>query len=173
MIAFVSPIDPQIEKDGKLVPALSYLHQFDRLNKKAADGQLTTAEYALLNKLDLGELHQFEQARELSMELLVQWLSRYKFKDWKNTETHGNQVTKKMKEQRAKEIAKVLNDTERWHSHGRAIDKSMLQNELNLRVEDIGKLPSLNNMVQDYFHLLKDYMDREKLFSVIHTERYF
>ena len=58
----LGPIDPQIEKDEKLVPALSYLNQFGRLNKKANDGELTAAEYALLSKLDLGELYQFEQA---------------------------------------------------------------------------------------------------------------
>jgi hypothetical protein len=74
----LGPIDPQIEKDDKLVHALSYLNQFERLNLKAQNGQLTTAEYALLSKLDLGELHQFEQARDL----LVSWLSKYKFKDW-------------------------------------------------------------------------------------------
>lgn len=62
----LGPIDPQIEKDGRLVPALSYLDQFERLNAKAEAGNLTTAEYALLDKLDLGELYQFEQARELS-----------------------------------------------------------------------------------------------------------
>jgi len=64
--ACLGPIDPQIEKDGKLVPALSYLNQFQRLSDKAEKGTLNTAEFALLNKLDLGELYQFEQARELS-----------------------------------------------------------------------------------------------------------
>jgi len=76
----LGPIDPQIEKDGKLVPALSYLNQYERLCQKADAGQLNTAEYAQLSKLDLGELHQFEQARELSIELLENWLSQYKFK---------------------------------------------------------------------------------------------
>lgn len=74
----LGPIDPQIEREGKLVPALSYLNQFQRLNEKANAGNLTTAEYALLSKLDLGELYQFEQARELSIELLIEWLSQYK-----------------------------------------------------------------------------------------------
>ena len=74
-LSCLGPIDPQIERDDKLVPALSYLNQFERLNAKAAQGQLTTAEYALLDKLDLGELYQFEQARELSVELLIKWLS--------------------------------------------------------------------------------------------------
>lgn len=59
----LGPIDPQIEKEGRLLPALSYLNQFERLNTKAAGGQLTSAEYALLSKLDLAELHQFEQAQ--------------------------------------------------------------------------------------------------------------
>lgn len=70
----LGPIDPQIEKDGRLVPALSYLSQYQRLWARAEAGALNTAEYALLSKLDLGELHQFEQARELSIDLLENWL---------------------------------------------------------------------------------------------------
>ena len=90
----LGPIDPQIEKEEKLVPALSYLNRFARLNEKSQSGELTTAEYALLSKLDLGELYQFEQARELSIELLIDW---YKFKDWEKTETQGTAVSVKLK----------------------------------------------------------------------------
>ena len=71
----LGPIDPQIVKDDKLVPAHAYLNQYTKLNEKVEKGQLTTAEYAMLGKLDLGELYQFEQASELSIELLVEWLS--------------------------------------------------------------------------------------------------
>ena len=88
-LSCLGPIDPQIEKDGKLVPALSYLNQFERLNEKSKENKLTTAEYALINKLDLGDLYQFDQARALSNELLVRWLSTYKFKNWRTTETKG------------------------------------------------------------------------------------
>ena len=59
----LGPIDPQVERGGKLVPALSFIQQFERLNRKATEGTLTAAEYALLGKFDPGELHQFEQAR--------------------------------------------------------------------------------------------------------------
>ena len=96
-LSCLGPIDPQIEKDGRLVPALSYLNQYERLNEKAQEGVLTTAEYALLNKLDLGELYQFEQARELSQDLLIKWLSQYKFKNWTRTETKQEPVTEAMK----------------------------------------------------------------------------
>ena len=99
-LSCLGPVDPQIQRDDKLVPALSYLNQFERLNNKAKEGSLTTAEFALLDKLDLGELYQFEQARELSVELLINWLSRYKFKDWTRTETRGKMVTESMKEER-------------------------------------------------------------------------
>ena len=169
----LGPIDPQIERDDKLVPALSYLNQFERLNRKAADGELTAAEYALLSKLDLGELYQFEQARELSVELLVKWLSRYKFKGWDKTETRGVEVTDKMKEERAQGIADLLNDTARWHSHARGIDVKTLREEVGLRIDNLADEPKLYASIRSYFDLLKDYMGRQELYSFVHAKGYF
>ena len=172
-LSCLGPIDPQIEKDKNLFPALSYLNQFERLKLKAENGKLTTAEYALLNKLDLGELYQFEQARELSIELLIKWLSNYKFKNWKTTDTRGMKVTKNMKEKRAKNIAALLNDPERWHSHGRAIDRRTLREEVNLKIDDLEQNANLYKCVRNYFELVKDYMHRESFLSFVHTKEYF
>ena len=169
----LGPIDPQIEKDDRLVPALSYLNQFERLNKKAEEGKLTAAEYALLSKLDLGELYQFEQARELSVELLVKWLSKYKFKGWNKTETRGVKVTDKMKKKRAQEIANLLNETARWHSHARGIDVRTLREEVGLRIDDLADAPKLHGFIRPYFDLLKDYMGRQGIYSFVHTRGYF
>ena len=169
----LGPIDPQIERDGKLVPALSYLNQFERLNAKARDGELTTAEYALLAKFDLAELHQFEQARELSIELLIEWLSQYKFKDWVTTETHRHPVTDEIRRERAKHIATLLNNAERWHSHGRPINMNVLREEVGLKIEDISNREELREEVRRYFDLLRDYMSREQFLSFIHTRGYF
>ena len=173
-LSCLGPIDPQIEKDGKLVPALSYLNQYERLNRKAQKGELTTAEYALLDKLDLGELYQFEQARELSQDLLIKWLSQYKFKRWTKTETRKEPVTEDMKVQRATHIAALLNDPEKWHSHGRAIDmKTLRGEEIKLEIEDLEEDSDLCQVVRKYFELLKDYMNREKFISFVHTREYF
>ena len=172
-LSCLGPIDPQIEKDGKLVPALSYLNQFERLNEKSEDDELTTAEYALINKLDLGDLYQFDQARALSNELLVRWLSKYKFKNWHQTETKGSKVTDQMKKDRADEIAKLLNNPNRWHSHGRAIDRDTLRNEVNLKIESLEENEKLYGHVRDYFALLEDFMQRKKWFTVIHSRGYF
>jgi len=169
----LGPIDPQIEKDGQLVPALSYLNQFERLNKKASAGTLTSAEYALLSKLDLGELYRFEQARELSKELLVKWLTKYKFKNWKTTRTRKIKVTKGFKEDKANEIAEILNKPERWHSHGRGIDMKTLIAEVGLLIEDYTKIDDLGPTIKEYFELLTDYINREKFSSFVHTKRFF
>ena len=169
----LGPIDPQIVKDDRLIPALAYLKKFEELNGKAAEGNLTTAEYVLLQQLNVAELYQFEQARELSVELLIKWLSKYKFKDWKVTETTNARVTVEMKQQRAKEIATLLNDPNRWHSHGRGIGISTLRRELQLRIEDYSENKELSVPVREYFSLLQDYLSREKLVSFVHTEEFF
>ena len=169
----LGPIDPQFEKDDKLVPALSYLNQYERLNQKAENGKLTSAEYALLSKLDLGELYQFEQARELSVELLVKWLSQYKFKGWILTETRKEEVTQEMREERAQGIATLLNDTERWHSHARGIDMDTLRNEVGLKIDSLADHQALHQNVRTYFELLRDYMVRQRLVSFIHSRGFF
>jgi len=172
-LSCLGPIDPQIERDGKLVPALSYLNQFERLNEKAQDGQLTTAEYALLNKLDLGELYQFDQARELSIDLLIRWLTQYKFKNWAATETRGEAVSEPMKVERAREIAALLNDPEKWHSHGRAIDARTLREEVNLKIDSFEEDAGLYRAVREYFELLRDYMHQRDLISFVQSREYF
>lgn len=169
----LGPIDPQVEKDGRLIPALSYLYQFDRLNEKSLNGRLTSAEYALLQKLDLGELYQFEQAVELSKELLVKWLSEYKFKDWDVTESRGLSVTQEMKTKRAEEIAEQLSRNDYWHSHGRGITMQTLIEEIQLKIEDYSEIDTLNSLVREYFELLNDYMNREQMQSFVHTQTYF
>ena len=160
----LGPIDPQLEKDGRLAPALSYLSQFETLS---------TAEAVLLQKLDLAELYQFELARDLSLDLLKSWLTRYKFKDWVKTETRGATVTLEMKEEPAGWIAQQLNDHERRLTHGRGIDMRTLQDELQLRIEDFGVRHKLKKAVLDYFRLLRDHMDRIGSTSFVHTPHYF
>ena len=172
----LGPIDPQIVKDGKRVPALAYLNQYERLCKKAVDGELNTVEYALLNQFDLGELYQFEQARELSHEFLIKWLSTYKFKDWDKHSSTGAPVTEEDKAQRAKEIAAALSDNERWHSHARIISRDTLVSDpkLRLKIEKLEDKPELLNALEEYFGLLRDYAGWAQYPSfVVHTREYF
>ena len=174
----LGPIDPQIEKDGKFVPALSYLNQYKLLYEKAESGQLNTAELVLLNNLDPGELYQFEQARQLSHDLLTNWLFTYKFKDWDTHSSTGNPVSLEEKKERAEDIAKALSNHERWRSHGRMISRDTLtarleEEGLHLKIEKIECNPGLSSALDDYVGLLKDYMQREQLGLFVHTREYF
>ena len=163
-----------MRKDGKLIPALAYLNQYERLCKKAETGELNTVEFELLSQLDLGELHQFEQARELSHELLIKWLSTHKFKNWNTHSSTGKSVTDEDKRRRAEDIAKVLSDNERWHSHSRMISRDTLASEeLRLKIEKIEDRPDLASALDDYVELLKEYVQREQLQVFVHTREYF
>lgn len=169
----LGPIDPQLVRDDRLVPALSYLAQYEKLVEKSTQGELSTAELVLLEKLDLAELHQFELARDLSVDLLKRWLTSYKFKDWNTTETRGITVTTKIKEDRATEIARQLNDQERWLTHSRGIDMKTLRDELRLKIDDFGVNPELKKAVWDYFWFLRHYMATNGTDSFVHTLTFF
>ncbi len=154
-----------------MIPALGYLVQYERLIKKAEEGQLSTAEMAfLLEKFDPAELYHYEQVRELSISLLKEWLVKYKFKNWKKTRTRKRPVTGAMRTRRASEIAKALNKTEQWHSHARGISMDVLRRNLRLEIEDFGENLDLNAGIRRYYKLLKDYMMRRAHSGALHTK---
>lgn len=168
----LGPIDPQVENlSGKLVPALGYLEQYKRLIKKAEEGHITRAEVQLLiSGFDQAELYQYEQARELSIALLTEWLVNYKFKNWKKTETKKEKVTKKMRKDRATEIAEELNKTERWHVHGHGISMQVLRKDLKLKIDDFGENKNLDVKIREYHDLLNDYMMKRGHRGVLHMD---
>lgn len=155
----LGPIDPQIaNSEGQYVPALGYLDQVDRLIEKSNAGTLTDAEFALLQNQDLATLRRYEQARDLSITLLKDWLVKYKFKDWAEHSTNnpGTPVTEEEKATRAQEIATILSDHKHWHSHGRMIDMKTLQSHLRLQIEDYTHDIALKQAIRHYSDLLID-----------------
>lgn len=168
--ATLGPIDPQLPRPGGglYVPALGYLEQYQRLIDKSKDGTLTPAELAyLIQNFDPGELYAYEQARDLSIALLEEWLVKYKFKNWKTTETRDIRVTREMKKGRAEEIARKLNDTKRWHSHSRGISMQVARRELKLQIEDLDDAPEVRDALASYNKLLMDYRMRRDHMSFV------
>jgi ClpP class serine protease len=172
----LGPIDPQVQRPGSdgMIPALGYLIQYERLIRKSSKSKLTTAELAfLVEKFDPAELYRYEQARELSISLLKEWLVKYKFKNWTKTETRGKAVTKQMRTRRASKIAATLNDTERWHVHGRGISMEVLRRELELKIDDFGLKPEFDRKLKGYYRLLVDYMTKLGHPSAVHGKGLF
>jgi hypothetical protein len=174
--SILGPIDPQIRnREGNFVPALGYLQKYDELVRKSKSSSgLSQAELAIfIQKFDLAELHRFEQARDHSVDLLKKWLVQYKFKNWDKTETRGVRVDRKMRERRASAVAKTLNDTKRWRSHGRGLSIDIIERELKLQVENFGSNTELNRRVRAYYRLLQDYLASRNHTRLLHSAKTF
>lgn len=171
----LGPIDPQYENDeGKLVAGLGYLAKFQELVKTINDptlGPNAKAELAyLIKKFDPAVLFQFEQAKSHLESLLVEWLSRHKFKDWHETTTTKTKVDDNYRKDRAKNIAQILGNAERWHSHGRGIGlRELTSEEIKLQIVDFGAIDALNRLVRDYYETLCDFAGRSANKGYLHT----
>lgn len=168
----LGPIDPQVlSKEGKWVPALGYLDKINELIVKAKNGELTEAEFHILSQFDLAEVRGFEQAKELTIDLLNEWLVKYKFKNWDKHSSSGDDVTEEDKREKANQIANELNDYNRWKSHGRPINMSSLI-DLGLKIEDFGKDNDAKQLIRDYYDTMSDYSQKNGLSGFLHS-RYF
>lgn len=172
----LGPIDPQIYNGERYVPALNYLDKVDELIEKAKNNKLTDPEFVMLQNLDLAQLKSYEQARDLTVDLLKEWLVKYKFKSWEKHQTNpdkkGEEVTREEKEQRAKEIAEALNNTQKWRSHNRSVDIKDLE-EIRLKVQDFSDDNNLRKMIREYNDLLIDYINNENYKHFMHSKKFF
>lgn len=167
----LGPIDPQVFNGKNWVPALGYLDKVEELISKSAKGSLTQAELIMLREQDLAMLRRHEQARDLTIALLKEWLVNYKFKNW-SVHSDGRPVTLKEKEDRAKEIAQQLGNNKLWHSHGRSIGIDALSNILKLKIEDYSKNPELKSLIRSYNDLICQYIIRSGSEIFLHSRKF-
>ncbi|SNY93494.1 Serine dehydrogenase proteinase [Cohaesibacter sp. ES.047] len=167
----LGPIDPQVPAPdtGDYVPAMGYLDKVKEITEK---GELAPADVVLLRSMDLGKLALFEQARDLSKDLLKHWLVEYKFKDWTHHRTNnpGSPVTIDEKRVRAEEIATALGDHTLWRSHGRSIDLPKLA-AMRIEIDDYSDDVPLRNLIREYNDPLTGFIDRMGLGYFIHNHR--
>lgn len=168
----LGPIDPQVYNGSEWVPALGYIDQVERMLEKSKNGDLTPAEFIVLQNLDLAALNQYEQARNLTVTLLKKWLVEYKFKSWDKHSSTGAGVTQEEKEARADEIARNLGDNKLWHSHGRFIGVETLQNFLKLKIEDYSDDKELLGLIRGYNDLIREYILRSGVNFFLHSTHF-
>lgn len=168
----LGPIDPQVRnKDGKFVAALGYLDKINELIEKAKRNELTNAEFIILKDFDLAELRAYEQARDLAVDLLVEWLPKYKFKNWNIHSSSQTPVTEEDKRNRAIEIAQNLSDNKEWKSHGRPISRVEL-GRLKLQIDKLEDDQEAYKAVTAYHELMTDYVQKYSMKRFIHTRRF-
>jgi hypothetical protein len=173
----LGPIDPQVFNGKEYVPALAYLDKVEQLLDKARNNTLTQAEFLILQGQDLATLGRYEQARDLTVTLLKQWLTQYKFRTWisHDTDQHkkGQPVTAEEKQERAEEIAKLLGDNKLWHSHGRMISINTIREKLRLKIEDYSNDVNLRGMIRTYNDLMIEYILRTEHDFFMHSNNSF
>lgn len=168
----LGPIDPQVpNKEGRYVPALGYLDKVNELIAKAQAGKLTQAEFLILKDFDLAELRQYEQAKELTISLLKNWLVKYKFKNWSTHSSTGQPVSPNDKKKRAEEIAGKLGDNKLWKSHGRPINIEALES-LKLQIKDFSDLQAERVAIRKYYNLLQEFCRKYNMQMFIHTRKF-
>lgn len=166
----LGPIDPQVpDKTGAFVPALGYLDKVEEIIEKSKNNTCSQAEFMILANMDLGTLRVYEQARDLSITLLKDWLVNYKFRNWSH-HSGGKVVTPEEKTARADDIAKHLCNHKYWHSHGRYISmKLLIEEPIRLKIENLDASPDLSFAVHAYHDLMQDYQRLTNINCILHN----
>lgn len=125
----------------------------------------------MLTKQEIGVLRSYEQARDLSVKLLKEWLVTYKFKNWDRTETKNKKVTSRMRKARAQKIATTLGDNKIWHSHGRRIGLNTLENLLKMRIHDYSEKIELRKNIRAYSDFILEICRKEGCPLHIHSTK--
>lgn len=124
----------------------------------------------ILKDFDLAELKAYEQARDLTIDLLKEWLVKYKFKNWIKRETSHKAVTEQDKIQRAEEIATKLSNNNQWHSHGRPLNIDRLK-EIGLQIQDLEVINNeLHSAIRDFHNLMLEQMKATNMFAQVLTK---
>lgn len=176
--SILGPIDPQFTtQSGRSVPGMGYIAKYNELrsiiNSVADDniGSVRAEMSILLKNFDQAQVFQIEQSIKHSIELVEQWLPKYKFKDWKKTDS-GKKVTAAMRTERARKIATILGDAEHWHSHGRGISMmELMSDKIGLKVKDFGTDEMLSTHITHYHGLFSDFMQSSNTKAAIHTHK--
>ncbi len=147
----LGPIDAQI-KIGRFVNSADDYMLWIEEKQKIADEQkkLNPFDAAMVAQISPGELKGVSDSLDFAIEMVEEWLPKYKFKNWEFTERNHTPVTKKMKKDQAHRIAKKLTDKTKWKTHGRPIKiKDLTDIGLKIeKVEDDSKIGDIINRIQ-------------------------
>lgn len=159
----LGPIDAQCRIGRGWVSADDYMTW---VKEKMAAKELTPFEAMMVAQISPGELYGIQNSLEYAKDLVLKWLPKYKFKNWIKTETRKINVTKEMRQERAREIANALTDHKKWRSHGRSLNRNEL-NKIKLNIDRIQdeKVLDVVKRIQIVLRLLFSSSSIYKVFS--------
>jgi hypothetical protein len=142
----LGPIDAQIKIGRSVVSAHDYKAWVDEKRNEATNsGRLNPFDAIMVAQISPGEIYGVINSLEFAKDLVKDWLEKYKFKGWTQTETNRTPVTPEMRKQRAEEVADRLCDHMSWRTHGRSLKIDDLKDIL--LIENIDKNKPLSEVV--------------------------
>jgi len=143
----LGPIDAQIKIGRSRVSAYDYKEWVEGKRDEAEKAKkLNPFDAVMVAQISPGELSGVSHALKFAEDLVIKWLTNYKFKNWKVTRTRKIPVTKEMRQQKAEEIAKKLINHAEWRSHGRSIKIDDLK-QIGLEITKVDDYPELSNII--------------------------
>ena len=165
----LGPIDAQLMRGDQFFSADALLEGLKVIKEEVEKtGRLNLAYYPILEKLSPGELQHAQNALKFAQVTVREWLCKYKFSNWRKTETRGLTVDSAYREQRADEIATALSSQSRWYTHGRSLRIPDLQ-ELGLKIIDFSEDDALFDAIQRYQVLLRLTFQGSTVVKIIET----
>jgi len=157
--AYIGPIDPQVpNRDGRFVPAQSLLTVLSEIQERGQEllknGQNPLwTDVQILNNIDAKEIGNAINASRFSIEMVTEYLSKYKFRTWV-THKNGTSVTPDQKLQRATEIASQLCDHAIWKTHSRGITREIALSTCRLKISHPEDVAGLNDGIRRFWALV-------------------
>lgn len=168
----LGPVDPQVHTNsGNCVAALGYIDKFNEMIDKSKSNDLSDAELSILRGFDIARLREYEQSRNLAIDLITKWLSKYKFKHWLN-HSDGTLVTDAEKTERAFYIANILSDNNYWKVHSYPIGIQTLRNVLKLKIIDYNEYENISRLINLYYECIIEYIRDHRYNVFYHTRKY-
>lgn len=143
----LGPIDAQVKIGRTVISAYDYMEWVKQKKAKAdKDKSLSPFDATMIAQISPGELEGVNNALKFAEVMVKEWLAKYKFKDWTETETNHTKVTDAMRKERAEQIALELTKHDKWKSHGRSLNIKNLE-DIGLRINLIDDDPELSDIV--------------------------
>lgn len=167
----LGPIDAQVPLGRSVVSAYDYMEWVEEKRTEASiNSKLNPFDAVMVAQITPGELVGVNNSLKFAEDLVVEWLSKYKFINWTVTETRQIPVTDDYRKFRAKQIAQVLCNHTKWRLHGRSIKINDLE-EIGLKIHRIDNDPALSNIVYRIHLILRLIYDSSPIYKVLATEQ--
>jgi hypothetical protein len=167
----LGPIDAQVKIGRSVISAHDYKEWADNKMKEAEKNKrLNPFDATMVAQISPGELMGVNHALKYAEELVSEWLVKYKFKNWTETETRKLPVTKEMKGDCAKRIAGELTNHSKWRTHGRSIKAADLQN-IGLRITTINSTSDLGDIVYRIQTVCRLLLGSTSTYKIFATEK--